>query len=838
MLERRYARIGKMDDLEDAIRVSRWAVEITPSDHPKLAAQLGNLGNKLEGRYALIGNMDDLEEAIRVSRWAVEITPSDHPFLAAQLSNLGNKLGKQYARTGKMDDLDEAIRVSRRAVEITPSDHPILACQLSNLGNKLVIRYARTKKMDDLEEAIRLSRRAIEVTPNDGPDLGVHLSNLGNMLETRYSRIGKMGDIDEAIQLSRQAVEIAPDDHPNLVGSLTNLGKALEGRYERTGMMDDLEEAIRVFRRALEIMPDDRPSIACWLHNLGSVLESRYERTGMMDDLEEAIRVSRRAVKLTLAPPLERIKVAAKALQLLQKRGDYDSAYILSREAIDLLPHVHNRSLGLHDQQYVVSRFSGLATDACSLALQTGESPANALELLERGRGVILSLLMDDRSNTSELRAAHPTLCARYENLRLEVNTPAESIIPQRTSHAVSERREKAIKELEECICDIRQLPGFCSFQRGLTMEQMKKAADEGSIIIVNVTSLRSDAIVVSSAGFRLVPLPHIDAVQAQNWVNQELTTASSSDRGVKNKAYREFLAWLWRKCVKPILKELGHHSQSSPEILPRVWWIGTGFASSFPFHAAVDISAGPTENTFCRVLSSYTPSIKALTYARDRVSTSATLNKHSLKLLIVAMASTPGARDLPGVKAETLSVVGALGTSVHVEILDQPDAASVMRQIHQCNIAHLACHGISDSTDPSQSGLVLQSATAKPRQDILTLRKVCENHHALGGIAYLSACSAAENRAKHLVDEVLHVVSGFQVAGFRHVIGCLWPSDDNVCVEVARSFYTELYRNGTLNYTDRDVVMALHKAVSEVSKRDEYRKRPLHWAQYVHYGA
>jgi hypothetical protein len=63
---------------------------------------------------------------------------------------------------------------------------------------------------------------------------------------------------------------------------------------------------------------------------------------------------------------------------------------------------------------------------------------------------------MDDRSDTSELRAAHPTLCARYESLRLEVNTPAESITTQRTGQAVSKRGPKAIKELEGCIRDIR----------------------------------------------------------------------------------------------------------------------------------------------------------------------------------------------------------------------------------------------------------------------------------------------------------------------------------------------------------------------------------------------
>jgi CHAT domain-containing protein len=40
--------------------------------------------------------------------------------------------------------------------------------------------------------------------------------------------------------------------------------------------------------------------------------------------------------------------------------------------------------------------------------------------------------------------------------------------------------------------------------------------------------------------------------------------------------------------------------------------------------------------------------------------------------------------------------------------------------------------------------------------------------------VVYLSACSTAENRVELLADEVIHVVSGFQVAGFAHVIGCL----------------------------------------------------------------
>ena len=92
MLETRYERTGKMEDLEEAIRVARQAVDVTPEDHPDLAGRLNNLGLKLQRRYERTGKMEDLEEAIRVARQAVDVTPEDHPDLAGRLNNLGNEL--------------------------------------------------------------------------------------------------------------------------------------------------------------------------------------------------------------------------------------------------------------------------------------------------------------------------------------------------------------------------------------------------------------------------------------------------------------------------------------------------------------------------------------------------------------------------------------------------------------------------------------------------------------------------------------------------------------------------------------------------------------------------
>ncbi|KAH8710105.1 CHAT domain-containing protein [Phaeosphaeriaceae sp. PMI808] len=162
------------------------------------------------------------------------------------------------------------------------------------------------------------------------------------------------------------------------------------------------------------------------------------------------------------------------------------------------------------------------------------------------------------------------------------------------------------------------------------------------------------------------------------------------------------------------------------------------------------------------------------------------------------------------------------------------PDVGSTMAQLQECNVTHFACHGVSDLLDPSKSGLILRiagKAMEESRQDILTVREVSQAH--------LSACSTAQNQAIELSDEVLHVVSGFKVAGFRHVVGCLWPSDDKVCVEVAKSFYSELGQSQAARLNvDRAAALALHKAVVKVQESKKYHKRPLLWAQYAHFGA
>jgi tetratricopeptide (TPR) repeat protein/CHAT domain-containing protein len=839
-LESRYERTGKIEDLDEAIGVTRQAVKAIPEHHSDLAALLSNLGNKLGQRHERTGNMEDLDEAIGISRQAVKATPEDHSNLAGCLSNLGIKLGQQYDRTGKMEDLEEAIGVSRQAVEATPEAHPGLGRRLNNFGNMLQTRYERVGRMEDLEEAIGVSRQAVEATPEDHPDLAAWLSNLGSKLGQRYERKGSVEDLDEAIGVSRQAVGAIPEDHPELAGSLNTLGIMLESRYERTRNMEDLKEAIGVARQVVKATPDDHPDLAGWLNNLGNKLESEYERTGTREVLEEAIGVSRQAVEITPAdhpglaltlinlgrhslfldssrelealklflqawncsnaPPLVRIRAATVSLQLLQEQKNYSSAYELSIEAIDLLPRVHNRSLSLQDQQYVVSLFSGLATDACSLALQTGEPPAKAVELLERGRGVILSLLMDDWNDLAKLKAAHPTLYAQHESLRVEVNKPISSVADRHTQQSALKRRYDAGIEIDKLIMEIRKQPGFEDFLLSPRRAELQDAASDGPIIVINVSNHRCDAILIEQHQIRSLALPNLNSKEIKD-------KARRDDLG----SY-EVLEWLWDALANPILDALGLTRPASGDDLPHIWWIPTGALSKFPLHAAGCHNKGPPETALDRVMSSYSSSVKAIIQSRRYPSTSSI----SAQALLVAMEHTPGNSKLPFATKEVAMLHGLCKSMASHPIEPGRRKQDVISYLPQCQIFHFAGHGYTDNDDPLKSHLLLEDGKSDPLTVATLLKMNLRERPPF--LAYLSACGTGQIKDERFADESIHLISACQLAGFRHVIGTLWEVNDALCVDMTRITY-EGMRDGGM--TDKSVCLGLHNAT--ISLRDRW---------------
>jgi tetratricopeptide (TPR) repeat protein len=223
----------------------------------------------------------------------------------------------------------------------------------------------RTGKMEDLKEAIRRAQQAVDITPEDYPDLASILDNLCVMLESRFKRTGKMEDLEEAIRRAQQAANITPEDHPDLAMFLDNLANKLESRFKRTGRTEDLKEAIRRVQQAVDITPDNHPDLASLLNNLGR----KFSQSSQPSHRHQTLACFLKSWNCYNGIPFHRVASAIQAIRLLKQRSSWSEALTIARQAVQLLPLINNRSLSRQDQQHVVSRFSGLAADACSLSL-------------------------------------------------------------------------------------------------------------------------------------------------------------------------------------------------------------------------------------------------------------------------------------------------------------------------------------------------------------------------------------------------------------------------------------------------------------------------------------
>lgn len=842
----RHERTGDMTDIDQAIIVTRQAVNSTPPDHADRWLYLKNLGDRLRHRYVWTGELADIEVAITVTRQAVSLWPSNHANNSTPLINLGILLACRYERSGLLVDIDEAIMVIRKAIDSTPLTRSARASALASLGKALGRRYERTMEMADIEEALKAIRQAINPTLQDHDGHCSTLTDLGNALWRRYKQTGDIANLEEAITVTRQAVDSTPHDNYRRAVRLNSLGFMLEDKHRRTAKMADLEEAIMVARQGINATQRDDPHRAVYLYNLGNQLCCRFQETVDGAYLEEALSCFLDAWDCKTATPFNRVKAASRCLPLLALQGklvmagNLNVARQLGKDIINLLPTLNTRLLDRADQQFVVSNFAGVAANTCALLLEVNQ-PADALYYLEKGRAVIIGHLVDVQSDLSTLVNQYPDLARRYELLRDEVNTPTRGFDQDKAG--VWAHRRKAMEHVDACVMEIRDIPGQERFLLGQTTAEMQECAAGGTIVVVNIASFRSDAILVSTDGIQTLSLPKLSASDAAAWLSRKWT-GRRAERPQKNKEYLEYLSWLWEACVKQTLDKV-YKSHDTASGLPRVWWIGTGLASSMPFHAAGIHSGGSTENALSRAISSYVPSIKALGYSRHRARVT---DPAGGTLLITTMPTTPGnghgldqnsrrPPELPGVVEEKRRVVGAAGGHLKIESLDLPSVGQVVDRLENCCIAHFACHGYTDHSDPSNSGLILQNCVGgQDEQDTLTVRRVSELKLKKARVAYLSACSTAENKAAQLSDEVIHVVSGFQMAGFPHVVGCLWPSIDSVCVEVASGFYSVMLGKELGGWVGRGVASALREAVLEVRARE--MGSPLTWAPFVHYGA
>jgi CHAT domain-containing protein len=223
------------------------------------------------------------------------------------------------------------------------------------------------------------------------------------------------------------------------------------------------------------------------------------------------------------------------------------------------------------------------------------------------------------------------------------------------------------------------------------------------------------------------------------------------------------------------------------------------------------------------RVVSSYTPTLQTLNRARAKQP-----NGPTAPHLVVAMPHTPGQPDLPeaGEAVEILSRQYPGTTDPLVG--PQATVDQVLNTLPGHAWAHFACHGWSDLNSPSESNLALHDGN-------LSVLKLSRLHIDDAELAFLSACSTQHGHPT-LADEAIHIASAFQLIGYTHVIGTLWPIGVRTAMDLTRDVYTTLNAAAEHDATGAaDAARALSSAVRRA--RDKARRVPTLWASYIHTG-
>ncbi|WP_100445043.1 CHAT domain-containing protein [Glycomyces xiaoerkulensis] len=838
LLRSRFESGGPRSDIERAVELGRRAVEAAGPGDPELKLHRANLAAAMRTRTEHFGGDADIETVIRLNREVLEHSGADDPDHGGHLSGLGEALLARYTQLGDGADLDEAVATLYRAVDATPPEHTERSTRLLNLEAALWTRFNRSGGTTDLDRAVETGRRAVAATAPDHPNLSPRLASLTAALTTRAERAGDDGAVEEAVETGRRAARTESLDPSDHAICLLNLAGALQERFKRHRDERDLEEATTLFRRAVDDIPDGHPNQIRILAGLADALRARFRLDGDPALLDLVVDLERRAASIGTAPLSDRIRAAQRGARTAMSRGHRTGraeaetegdriALGMLRNAIELLPLLVWPGLDREDQQRLLEETArSLGADAAACAIAVGD-PAGAVELLEQSRGVLWGRLLDLRTGTGGLAAAHPALADELDRCRRELDRTAFEA-HRRT------RRNDAARRFETLLDEVRSLPPSEDFPRPRdflrppALDDLLPPAGTGPVVVLNVSDRRCDALIVDASGIEAVPLP-ITAAESFEQGNRYLAALQNRtgpDAPLSERETAPVLAWAWDSIAAPVLGRL----ESRPARPRRIWWCPTGPLTLLPIHAAGHHTE-PGRAVMDHVVSSYTPTLRALADARAR-----TAAEDDGRLLIVAVADTPSGdggpaehTELPGAGAERRLLEDALGRD-RCTVLQDGEATreAVVSGLGAHRAAHIACHGTQDLRRPSRGGLVPHDWRTAGLVGIGDLTRPGTG----GEFAFLSACQTATGGVTNL-DEAVSVTAAMHYAGWRHVIGTLWSVYDGAATVVAAHLYSRILEEGRLDPADS--ARALHVAVRVL--RDQHPDRTAYWARFIHTG-
>jgi len=841
----RFGRWSRLADLDGAVDNHRAACAAVPQADDDRPLYLANLGGALARRSEATGSLADLDEAVQVMRDAVRLTPDAHPDRGFRMANLAVALMFRYQRTGQSRALAEAVTTLREARRISPPGAIHRSMILNNLG----IALLRQDTADAREEAIAVFREAQDSAPAGSGDRRRAATNLARALIVRlgwqqdddvqmYVRklamLGAAGTadldalkgmaerftaartrqnverLDQVVELLERTLRESPEEEAQRSEAVASLGTVLRLRSQLSGRDRDLDQAVGFLRAAVDSSPPGSPSLAVARSLLAAALADRWKRTDDIRSRDEAAEQFRQAVTVETAAPQWRADTAKDWAEFVADGIGPAAAVEAFATAVGLLDAAAWRGLCREDQERILSEHQGLASNAAACAIAAGDLE-RAVELLEQGRGVLLAQVLDARPDRDKLQRIAPLLAARLTELQDALDLPE----PTEGDTDFLDRRHILARRREETLAEIRALSGLSDFLLPPPFARLGAASLSGTVVIVNVSRYRCDALAITAARVELIPLPGMSADMVtevtESFINALHAFAHNDDPGqAEADRVSDTLRWLEVNLGAPIRSVLGLRP-STGQPWHRIWWCPTGPLALLPLHAVV----------LDAVVSSYTPTLRALLHARSRADPPS-----GGRPLLVAMPVTPGETDLPGTEQEIEAVQSLLPGAMSL-VGARATRNAVLKELTSSPWAHFACHAAQDPAAPSRGRLLLYDGP-------LTIREIAAARLDQAEFAFLSGCETARG-GDVLADECISLAATIQLAGYPHVIGALWPISDLDAPDVVRDVYDAMTGHGTHSLDASTAALALHLAVRTL--RDRPPATPLLWAPFTHIG-
>ncbi|MFE9168826.1 CHAT domain-containing protein [Streptomyces kebangsaanensis] len=824
--------------LTSMVVLARRALAVAVDDDSWREAAIA-LAAALHHHAQLTHSAAEAREAIELARTGLDITERAKPlqvFLFRQALAAANSV--LYEVTGDPEAQREAVHQSQLAVDNMDSldgadgaDGAMHAMRAMGLATHAGILHRYAARMADgplLHRALAFQQKASGIRDLPSRVRVILLCGLAGMLTDLHvlEKPETPENLRRAVAAAEQALSLA---EPGIGG---------RGQFARNELMhakrllgvatNDPGELRSVVALADEILAADEEEMIKGVvhvaeleraHALGSL--ARMENSA--EHRRAALAGLDRVMDSAEIRPWVRMQAAVVRLQT----SDHDDRESLDRiaKAVDLL-HLNVASGALWDDRaHVVRTFAALTEQIVLTGLSANE-PVRTVELLERSRG----LLIQDLGTRFRLGPEHAAFEAEVKALsdRLRALDARDRAAPGRPDERRKLNREIA-DERARLMGEWNRLGGLLPQEDSVDPTLL---AAEGPVVEVVSTPGSGYAFLLTgdpTEPVRVLPLPELDTTTAHDRVLTFLTAReyATDDRFpgrvrlLAQTEVRDTLAWLWQVAAQPVVEALG--LTSAPQgVRPRMWWCPVGFLGHLPWHAA---QSAQGDGVLDRVVSSYTTSLRSLHFARGIPAP-----PHGERALIVAQPEVPSAEPLRGVEREVAAVSRFVPRST---LLEKADATkdNVLKALRSHSIVHLACHAESDLHSPGRSRLLLVDHEESP----LTLADLAGMPLAERQLAVLSACSTFQITPA-LADEALHVTAAFQQAGFRHVVGAMWPVGDDVATAVSDKFYDRL--TGSAAHPPRTdlAAVALHDAVSLL--RQQYSAAPTKWASFVHLGA